>query len=320
MTVAVHDGRHVTAVWPGPPREGVRRRDRRRLDDDRRPPGRPRRRLGPRLGGRDEPADPLRRGPHEPRLVRDDARRRRARDDPRGPDGAADARRSASPTRPASNRSTSSRSRSSATRSCITSCSASTRSRWARRRSRWRPTAPSASARPSSACPPIPGARVYVLPCIAGHVGADTAGVILAEAPAPGDERGPRSSSTSAPTPRSCSATRDRLLAASSPTGPAFEGAQISGGQRAIGVAEHDLGVGADIDDEPHLARCPMGRLARRPRPCRPRRDRRCRDDVDPRARVGGEAEPVARMRTARSMAPANGAEPSGIGSMPSTR
>ena len=28
-----------------------------------------------------------------------------------------------------------------------------------------------------------PGARVYVLPCIAGHVGADTAGVILAEEP-----------------------------------------------------------------------------------------------------------------------------------------
>jgi hypothetical protein len=28
-----------------------------------------------------------------------------------------------------------------------------------------------------------PGARAYLLPCIAGHVGADTAGVILAEAP-----------------------------------------------------------------------------------------------------------------------------------------
>ena len=28
-----------------------------------------------------------------------------------------------------------------------------------------------------------PGARVYLLPCIAGHVGADTAGVILAEEP-----------------------------------------------------------------------------------------------------------------------------------------
>ena len=31
-----------------------------------------------------------------------------------------------------------------------------------------------------------PQARVYVLPCIAGHVGADAAGVILAEAPGPG--------------------------------------------------------------------------------------------------------------------------------------
>src|SRR4029079_16693145 len=28
-----------------------------------------------------------------------------------------------------------------------------------------------------------PGARIYLLPCIAGHVGADTAGVILAEEP-----------------------------------------------------------------------------------------------------------------------------------------
>ena len=39
--------------------------------------------------------------------------------------------------------------------------------------------------------------------------------------------------STSAPMPRSWSATAQRLLAASSPTGPAFEGAQISCGQRA---------------------------------------------------------------------------------------
>src|SRR5439155_23372819 len=31
--------------------------------------------------------------------------------------------------------------------------------------------------------PANPGARIYVLPCIAGHVGADTAGVILAEEP-----------------------------------------------------------------------------------------------------------------------------------------
>ena len=33
--------------------------------------------------------------------------------------------------------------------------------------------------------------------------------------------------------PRSCSATATRVVAASSPTGPAFEGAEISGGQRA---------------------------------------------------------------------------------------
>ena len=42
-----------------------------------------------------------------------------------------------------------------------------------------------------------------------------------------------RCSSMSAPMPRSCSATGERLLACSSPTGPAFEGAQISSGQRA---------------------------------------------------------------------------------------
>jgi uncharacterized 2Fe-2S/4Fe-4S cluster protein (DUF4445 family) len=76
-----------------------------------------------------------------------------------------------------------------------------------------------------------PGARVYVLPCIAGHVGADTAGVILAEEP----HRADRLTlvvdvGTNA---EIVLGDRNRLLAASSPTGPAFEGAQISGGQRA---------------------------------------------------------------------------------------
>jgi uncharacterized 2Fe-2S/4Fe-4S cluster protein (DUF4445 family) len=76
-----------------------------------------------------------------------------------------------------------------------------------------------------------PGARVYVLPCIAGHVGADTAGVILAEEP----QRAERLTlvvdvGTNA---EIVLGDRRRLLAASSPTGPAFEGAQISGGQRA---------------------------------------------------------------------------------------
>ncbi len=76
-----------------------------------------------------------------------------------------------------------------------------------------------------------PGARVYVLPCIAGHVGADTAGVVLAEAPH-------RSDAVELVVDVGTNAeivlgNREFLLAASSPTGPAFEGAQISGGQRA---------------------------------------------------------------------------------------
>jgi uncharacterized 2Fe-2S/4Fe-4S cluster protein (DUF4445 family) len=75
------------------------------------------------------------------------------------------------------------------------------------------------------------GARVYVLPCIAGHVGADTAGVILSEAPHTQDEVNLIVDvGTNA---EIVLGNKDRLLAASSPTGPAFEGAQISCGQRA---------------------------------------------------------------------------------------
>jgi uncharacterized 2Fe-2S/4Fe-4S cluster protein (DUF4445 family) len=76
-----------------------------------------------------------------------------------------------------------------------------------------------------------PGAYVHTLPCQAGHVGADNTAVALAETPHHqealtlivdigtnaelllGDKHG--------------------VLSASSPTGPAFEGAQITSGQRA---------------------------------------------------------------------------------------
>ena len=76
-----------------------------------------------------------------------------------------------------------------------------------------------------------PGARVYVLPCIAGHVGADTAGVILAEAP---HESAVIELIVDVGTNAEIVlGNRHFLLAASSPTGPAFEGAQISSGQRA---------------------------------------------------------------------------------------
>lgn len=76
-----------------------------------------------------------------------------------------------------------------------------------------------------------PGASVYALPCIAGHVGADTAGVILAEEPQAHDELSLLIDiGTNA---EIVLGNRHRLLACSSPTGPAFEGAQISCGQRA---------------------------------------------------------------------------------------
>jgi len=76
-----------------------------------------------------------------------------------------------------------------------------------------------------------PGARCYVLPCIAGHVGADCAAVVLSEAPYLREELTLLVDvGTNA---EIVLGNRHRLLAASSPTGPAFEGAQISSGQRA---------------------------------------------------------------------------------------
>ena len=74
-------------------------------------------------------------------------------------------------------------------------------------------------------------ARIYVLPCIAGHVGADTAGVLLAERPDLSDQVTLLVDvGTNA---EIVLGNNQRLLACSSPTGPAFEGAQISCGQRA---------------------------------------------------------------------------------------
>jgi uncharacterized 2Fe-2S/4Fe-4S cluster protein (DUF4445 family) len=83
-----------------------------------------------------------------------------------------------------------------------------------------------------------PAARIYILPCIAGHVGADAAAVALSEAPDKSDDLvlivdvGTNA--------EILLGNRDKVLACSSPTGPAFEGAQISSGQRAApGAIEH---------------------------------------------------------------------------------
>ncbi|MGQ0850044.1 MAG: ASKHA domain-containing protein [Actinomycetota bacterium] len=76
-----------------------------------------------------------------------------------------------------------------------------------------------------------PAATVYSLPLIAGHVGADATAAILSEGPH-------RHAALQLLVDVGTNAeivvgNRDRVLAASSPTGPAFEGAQISAGQRA---------------------------------------------------------------------------------------
>lgn len=76
-----------------------------------------------------------------------------------------------------------------------------------------------------------PSARVYILPCIAGHVGADSAAVALSEEPNKSKDMVlVVDVGTNA---ELLLGNETRVLACSSPTGPAFEGAQISSGQRA---------------------------------------------------------------------------------------
>ena len=81
----------------------------------------------------------------------------------------------------------------------------------------------------------LPFARAHIGPCIAGHVGADAAAALLNE----------RTHATAEPqllvdvgtNAEIVLGTAERAYAASSPTGPAFEGAQISSGMRATAGA-----------------------------------------------------------------------------------
>lgn len=87
-------------------------------------------------------------------------------------------------------------------------------------------------------------AQVYLAPCIAGHVGADTAAVILSEGP----HRSPTMQllvdvGTNA---EIVVGNAERQFAASSPTGPAFEGAQLSCGQRATAGAIERVRIDRD--------------------------------------------------------------------------
>ena len=76
-----------------------------------------------------------------------------------------------------------------------------------------------------------PGGNIHIPPCEAGHVGADNVGVLVAEAPYAQDEMmlvidvGTNG--------EILLGNREAVYSASSPTGPAFEGAQILHGMRA---------------------------------------------------------------------------------------
>lgn len=94
-----------------------------------------------------------------------------------------------------------------------------------------------------------PSANVHILPAEAGHVGADNVGVLIAEEPHRQDDLvlivdvGTNAEIVLG--------HRERLFSASSPTGPAFEGAQITFGMRAApGAIER-----VRIDPTTHVAR-----------------------------------------------------------------
>lgn len=76
-----------------------------------------------------------------------------------------------------------------------------------------------------------PGANIHIPPCEAGHVGADNVAVLVAEAPYRQEQQmlvidiGTNG--------ELLLGNKNELLSASSPTGPAFEGAQILHGMRA---------------------------------------------------------------------------------------
>lgn len=91
---------------------------------------------------------------------------------------------------------------------------------------------------------PNRAARVHLLPCIAGHVGADNVAVLLAEGPHRQDE-------TSLIVDIGTNAeillgNRRGVSSASTPTGPAFEGAHIRHGQRAAPGAVERVRIDPD--------------------------------------------------------------------------
>ena len=232
VTVAVRDG-VIVAVWPGYLDAHRGRGDRRRLDHHRRPPVRPRHRRGARVGRADEPADPLRRGPDEPGVVRDDEPGRRRRAHQHRPRGRSTSSSASWSTPPASTPRLGARGR------------GGRQPDHAPPRARHRPDAARAGAvragdRP---CGRRAGRRARARPAVRARSTPDRAspGTSAPTPPRPCSPRdrtaasGCSSSSTSAPTPRSSSATPDASSPRRARPDPAFEGAQISSGPAGDG-------------------------------------------------------------------------------------
>jgi uncharacterized 2Fe-2S/4Fe-4S cluster protein (DUF4445 family) len=108
-----------------------------------------------------------------------------------------------------------------------------------------------------------PRGRVYTAPLIAGFVGADTVGVILATGMHESDRL--RLAIDIGTNGEIVLGTRERLLACSTAAGPAFEGARIRYGMRAATGAidrvdlEGDRLVLHTIDDAPAVGLCGTG-------------------------------------------------------------
>ncbi len=104
--------------------------------------------------------------------------------------------------------------------------------------------------------------KVYVLPNIAGFVGADTVGVVLATEMDQSDKI--RLAIDIGTNGEIVLGTKDRLLSCSTAAGPAFEGAQISCGMRGTAGAIDSVKFGEDfvyttIDDEKPEGICGSG-------------------------------------------------------------
>ena len=90
----------------------------------------------------------------------------------------------------------------------------------------------------------LPYARAHIGPCISGHVGADAAAATLNEGTH--RTRKPQLMVDVGTNAEIVLGTADRTYAASSPTGPAFEGAQISCGMRATAGAIERIRIDRD--------------------------------------------------------------------------